>query len=146
MNTTHLISLLREACDPCTADPYDGRYITITPDELVRFVRLLSRQPSQLDPRPPHRDCGCADCAPSFDEKLDSTRTALVNPKAYWVPITDKTPRGAKCFLINRPAKSATTGVVGTEEKFFTHYFPMPVFDPDEEQPCPTKQPTSKSS
>lgn len=146
MNTTHLLALLREACDPCTADPYDGRYITITPDELVKFVQLLSRQPSQLDPHPPHRDCGCADRAPSFDEKLDSTRTALVNPKAYWVPITDKTPRGAKCFLINRPAKSATTGVVGTEEKFFTHYFPMPVFDPDEEQPCPTKQPTSKSS
>ena len=79
-------------------------------------------------------------------EKLDSTRTALVNPKAYWKPITPETPRGVKCFLINRPAKSATTGVVGTEEKFFTHYFPMPVFDPDEEQPCPTTPPTSKSS
>ena len=66
-------------------------------------------------------------------EKLDSTRTALVNPKTYWVPITDKTPRGVKCFLANRSAKSATTGTVATEEKFFTHYFPMPVFDPSEE-------------
>lgn len=64
MSTTHLLALLRQVCDPCTADPYDGRYITITPDELVRFLQLLSRQPSQLDPHPPHRDCGRADCAP----------------------------------------------------------------------------------
>jgi len=131
MSTTHLLALLREACDPCTADPYDGRYITITPDELVKFVQLLSCQPSQLDPHPPYRDCGCADCAPSFDEKLDSTRTALVNPKAYWVPITDKTPRGVKCFLINRAAKSATVGTVDNSG-FFTHYHPMPVFYPNE--------------
>lgn len=65
-------------------------------------------------------------------EKLDSTKTALVNPRAYWLPITDSTPRGAKCFLVNRSAKSATVGVVGGNEKFFTHYFPMPVFDPNE--------------
>lgn len=67
------------------------------------------------------------------EEKLDSTRTALVNAKAYWKPITAGTPRGARCFLANRRAKSATTGTVGNEEKFFTHYFPMPVFDPNEE-------------
>ena len=66
-------------------------------------------------------------------EKLDSTHTALVNPRAYWLPITDKTPRGVKCFLANRSAKSATTGTVATEEKFFTHYFPLPVFNPNEE-------------
>lgn len=65
-------------------------------------------------------------------EKLDSTKTALVNTRNYWLPITDSTPRGAKCFLINRQAKSATVGVVGNDEKFFTHYFPMPVFQPDE--------------
>lgn len=70
------------------------------------------------------------------EEKLDSTRTALVNTKAYWKPITGGTPRGARCFLANRRAKSATTGTVGNEEKFFTHYFPMPVFDPNEE-PAP---------
>ena len=67
-------------------------------------------------------------------EKLDSTRTALVDAKSYWRPITESTPRGAKCFLINRRAKSATTGVVDNSG-FFTHYFPAPVFDPNEEYP-----------
>ena len=67
-------------------------------------------------------------------EKLDSTRTALVDSKAYWIPITKDTPRGVKCYLINRPAKSATIGMVGTEEKFFTHYHPIPVFDPQEDK------------
>ena len=65
-------------------------------------------------------------------EKIDSTGTTLVNAERYWKPITGLTPRGVKCFLINRAAKSATTGTVATEEKFFTHYFPLPVFDPDE--------------
>lgn len=71
-------------------------------------------------------------------EKIDSTGTTLVNAKCYWKPITGSTPRGVKCFLINRAAKSATTGTVATEENFFTHYFPLPVFDPDEgaEPPC----------
>lgn len=67
------------------------------------------------------------------EEKLDSTRTALVDAKSYWRPITPSTPRGAKCFLINRRAKSATTGVVDNSG-FFTHYFPVPVFDPNEER------------
>jgi hypothetical protein len=65
-------------------------------------------------------------------EKTDSTGTALVNAEHYWKPITGSTPRGVKCFLINRAAKSATTGTVATEEKFFTHYSPLPVFDPNE--------------
>lgn len=68
------------------------------------------------------------------EEKLDSTRTALVDAKSYWRPITPSTPRGAKCFLINRHAKSATTGVVDNSG-FFTHYLPVPVFDPNEEHP-----------
>lgn len=76
-----------------------------------------------------------ASISAQHEEKLDSTRTALVNAKAYWKPITAVTPRGARCFLINRRAKSATTGVVDNSD-FFTHYFPMPVFDPSEE-PAP---------
>ena len=64
-------------------------------------------------------------------EKLDSTRTALVDSKAYWKPITESTPRGVKCFLINRAAKSATVGTVDASG-FFTHYYPLPIFDPRE--------------
>lgn len=63
-------------------------------------------------------------------EKLDSTRTALVNPNSYWLPITPSTPRGVKCFLINRKAKSATVGTIDNSG-FFTHYHPMPVFNDD---------------
>lgn len=66
-------------------------------------------------------------------EKLDSTRTALVDPKTYWKPITSDTPRGVKCFLINREAKSASIGTVDSSG-FFTHYHPMPIFDPQEVQ------------
>ena len=65
-------------------------------------------------------------------EHLDSTRTAMVDRERYWKPITPDTPRGAKCFLVNKAAKSATVGTVGTAEGFFTHYYPMPVFDPNE--------------
>lgn len=64
-------------------------------------------------------------------EKLDSTRTALVDAKSYWKPITKDTPRGVKCFLINKAAKSATVGTVDNAG-FFTHYHPLPVFDPSE--------------
>lgn len=95
----------------------EGERIAIEAD-----IRLIERALASIGAEP--------------EEKLDSTRTALVDAKSYWKPITPSTPRGAKCFLINRRAKSATTGTVGNEEKFFTHYFPMPVFDPNEE-PAP---------
>lgn len=83
-------------------------------------IQLIERALASVDAEP--------------EEKLDSTRTALVDAKSYWRPITPSTPRGAKCFLINRRAKSATTGVVDNSG-FFTHYFPAPVFDPNEEHP-----------
>ena len=67
-----------------------------------------------------------------MSEKLDSTRTALVNKETFWKPITPQTPRGAKVFLINKAAKSATVGTIGGGEGFFTHYYPMPTFDPNE--------------
>lgn len=65
-------------------------------------------------------------------EKLDNTKTALIDASIHWRRITDKTPRGKKMFLINEKARSATIGVLGTDEAFFTHYFPIPTFgDPE---------------
>ena len=66
-------------------------------------------------------------------EKLDSTKSALVDKDAYWKRITPDTPRGKKMFLINKTAGSATYGSIAGNEKFFTHYFPLPVFDPNED-------------
>lgn len=65
--------------------------------------------------------------------KKDSTSLALVHKKLYWIPIQPSTPRGLKCFLINRKARSATVGTVANNESFFTHYFPIPTFARDED-------------
>lgn len=65
--------------------------------------------------------------------KRDSTALALVHKKLYWLPIQPSTPRGLKCFLINRKARSATIGTVSNNESFFTHYFPIPTFARDED-------------
>ena len=65
--------------------------------------------------------------------KRDSTALALVHKKLYWLPIQPSTPRGLKCFLINRKARSASIGTVANNESFFTHYFPIPTFARDED-------------
>lgn len=65
-------------------------------------------------------------------EKMDSTQQALVETTTYWKKITPATPRGIKCFMINKPARSAVSGVLKPDDTFFTHYYPMPVFDPNE--------------
>ncbi|ASS33942.1 hypothetical protein FDI24_gp165 [Acidovorax phage ACP17] len=65
--------------------------------------------------------------------KFDSTRSAVVNPKSHWLPIDKNTPRGCKVYVIRRPAGVATTGVVASDETFWTHWHPIPTFNPEEE-------------
>ena len=60
--------------------------------------------------------------------KRSSCRAAMVDPGNHWRPITDKTPRGVKVWLIRKDAGSATIGTVGNHETFFTHWAPMPTF------------------
>lgn len=52
----------------------------------------------------------------------------MVDPGNHWRPITNKTPRGVKVWLIRRDAGSATIGTVSNHETFFTHWAPMPTF------------------
>lgn len=64
----------------------------------------------------------------------DSTGAAVVDRNLFWRKIDKDAPRGQKVLLINRP--SGVTGVPGTistNEKWYTHWHPMPVFDPAEE-------------
>lgn len=60
-----------------------------------------------------------------------STGAAIVAPGFRWLPIDDRTPRGCKLQLINRPAGVACYGNLGTREDFFTHWAPLPVFEDD---------------
>lgn len=69
--------------------------------------------------------------------KLDSTGTAVVEPKNRWLRINANTQRGATMLLINRNAGRATLGQLGTGDTFFTHWYPVPTFDDGEEQEAP---------
>jgi len=63
---------------------------------------------------------------------LSSDGQAVVNRATKWIPIDASTPRGAKLQLISKPAGVAQYGQLMSDNKFFTHWFPMPTFDKDE--------------
>lgn len=56
-------------------------------------------------------------------------RAAVVSPGLKYMPIDANTPRGSKVLLINKSARVATIGSVGTHETFFTHWHPLPTFE-----------------
>jgi hypothetical protein len=58
----------------------------------------------------------------------DNTRVALTDKGYHWLEIDAQTPRGAKVQLINRQAGVAIYGTIGSHEKFFTHWAPLPTF------------------
>lgn len=60
------------------------------------------------------------------DFKISSDRSAAVALDAVFMPITKDTPIGVKCLLINKRAGSMTIGQIGSDERFFTHWFPCP--------------------
>ena len=64
----------------------------------------------------------------------DSTGAAVVDSTLFWRKIDANTPRGVKVLRINRPSGVAgAPGVIKTNEDWYTHWHPMPVFDPAEE-------------
>ena len=65
--------------------------------------------------------------------KQNTAKTALVDKAYHWRKITAQTPRGVKLQLINSPAGVACHGSLGTEPGFWTHWCPLPTFDPNEE-------------
>lgn len=57
----------------------------------------------------------------------NTARTALVSTTAEWMPITDETPTGMKCLVIDK-----AQGIAYLREYWpghgWTHYFPLPRF------------------
>lgn len=63
--------------------------------------------------------------------KTDSSASAVVDQDYYWLPIDSNTPRACKLQLINKQAGVAMYGVLGynnEDEKFWTHWCPLPKF------------------
>ena len=58
----------------------------------------------------------------------DNTRAALIDRGYHWQEITPQTSKGAKMQLINRKAGVAVYGTIGSNEKYFTHWAPLPTF------------------
>lgn len=58
----------------------------------------------------------------------DNTRVALIDRRYHWREIDSLTPRGSKVQLINRWSGVAIYGTIGSHEKFFTHWAPLPTF------------------
>lgn len=65
---------------------------------------------------------------------IDSTEAALVSKENYWRPIDKDTPIGVKLLVINKPSGVLTSTVLGSREPFFTHYYPVPSFNPNERE------------
>lgn len=59
----------------------------------------------------------------------DKTRAALIDKGYHWQEITPQTSKGAKMQLINRKAGVAVYGTIGSNEKYFTHWAPLPTFN-----------------
>jgi hypothetical protein len=55
-------------------------------------------------------------------------QTVVIDRNYHWQEITLSTPRGAKLQLINRKAGVAVYGSILRDEKFFTHWAPLPTF------------------
>lgn len=61
--------------------------------------------------------------------RLSNDRMAVVAPDIHWLPITEDSPFGRKCFLIRKSAGAATTGQLPRPGGFFDHWYPMPTFE-----------------
>ncbi|WP_434715928.1 hypothetical protein [Paraburkholderia sp. A3RO-2L] len=81
-------------------------------DSLETAARLLAQAADGRCPKANH----------------DNTRVALTDKAYHWLEIDASTPRGAKVQLINRAAGVAIYGSIGSHEKFFTHWAPLPTF------------------
>jgi hypothetical protein len=64
--------------------------------------------------------------------KIDSTGTAAVATDYYWIPIDKDTPSGATMWLINKASGVGQKGRHNPADKFFDHWFPLPIFTKDD--------------
>lgn len=64
----------------------------------------------------------------------DSTGAAVVDRAYFWKKIDKDTPRGQKVQRINRPSGAVgVPGTIKTNEDWYTHWAPLPTFDPSED-------------
>jgi hypothetical protein len=64
--------------------------------------------------------------------KIDSTGKAAVATDHYWIPIDANTPSGVTMWLINKASGVGQKGRHNPADKFFDHWFPLPIFTKDE--------------
>jgi hypothetical protein len=65
--------------------------------------------------------------------KLSTDRKAVVDTDLHWIPVAkEQPPRGAKVQLIDRKLGSATSGTWYPGNSW-THWFPIPTFNPNED-------------
>ena len=65
------------------------------------------------------------------DIKRTTNGAALVNKASYWIPVDRLTPIGSKCLLIVKADRNACLGDY-QQKSPWTHYHPLPSFDPNE--------------
>jgi hypothetical protein len=61
--------------------------------------------------------------------KITADGAALVAPENKWIKIDATTPRGVSLLLISEHYGVAQKGLHYPNDKFFTHYYPLPTFD-----------------
>lgn len=64
-----------------------------------------------------------------MNHKVTYDGAALVAPANKWIRIDKDTPRGVKLLLISETYRSAALGMHLPNDKFYTHYYPLPTFD-----------------
>lgn len=63
-----------------------------------------------------------------IDVRVSSDRAAAVDQGYYWQPIAT-CPIGVKVQLINKSLGCATYGIYKRNEKYWTHWAPLPKFN-----------------
>lgn len=60
--------------------------------------------------------------------RQDSTKAAVVDERYHWRLIDKHTPRGLKLQLINKRYGVAQYGTLSTDDRWYTHWAPLPTF------------------
>jgi hypothetical protein len=70
--------------------------------------------------------------APTGQIRLNTDKTVVVDKSYHYRKIDASTQRGGKLQLVNRYAGVAAYGNYNPAYSFWTHYAPLPTFDPKE--------------
>ena len=62
-------------------------------------------------------------------ERKTQKGQVLVSDRAKYKKITNESPFGLKCILINKAAGVAYLGILSRKDKFADYYSPMPTFE-----------------